>query len=106
MNWSVLFEILAALFAVIGLYGSFRWGLQKLFGSRKIFLAVEILTQRDAESAEFLIRDALFQYLNSALKKVVIFTTPELIDNPKLLQVAEQYGISCVVVTPHLGKDS
>ena len=52
-------EIIVAFFAVIGLYFSVRILLQKFFGTRKLVLTLEILTEADARDSEMLIREAL-----------------------------------------------
>ncbi len=97
MSGRVWFDLVLAIFATIGFFGSMRWLIERIFGTDKIILAIEILTQRDADSAEILIRDALFQYLRTTSNKVVIFTTRELMIHPELRRAAKEYGISCII---------
>ena len=99
MSYCILaMEILVAVFAVLGLYGFLRWLAQRLFGSRQISVTIEILTQRDAVSAEVLIRDALSQYFLYPSGKITILTTEELVAHPALVRARQQYGLSCYVV--------
>ena len=59
----IIIEFLIGLFALGGVWGAVHLIARRFFGSRHTMLAIEILTQRDAESAEVLIRDALFSVL-------------------------------------------
>jgi hypothetical protein len=63
-------------------------------------LAIEILTQRDAESAEVLIRDALFGVLGYPSGRIIVLTMPEWETHPILNQALKDYGISCYVIEP------
>ena len=98
MVLQIILEIVVACFAVLGLYHSVCWIAQKLFGSRRLAVAIEILTQRDAESAEVLIRDALSQYLSLPSERVVVLTLPELSSVPALRRAVEIYGLDCYVI--------
>ena len=98
MYFKLAIEILVAFFAVIGFYDIVRWIAQRLFGSKNSIIAVKILTQRDAESAEVLIRDALFGYLSLPSGTVIVLTTPELVSTPELCRALSFYGVSCFVI--------
>ncbi len=98
MYLRIVIEILIAFFAMLGLYGSIRWIIQRLFGSRNILIAIEILTQRDAELAEVLIRDALSQYLFLPSGRIFVLTVPEICEHPDLCGALERYGVSCYVI--------
>ena len=91
-------EILVAVFAVLGFYGTVRWLAQKLFGSKRLAVTIEILTQRDAESAEVLIRDALSQYFLYPSGRIILLTTESLAAHPVLQRVRKQYGLSCYII--------
>ena len=95
MTWRFFFELLVAFFALIGFFQGIRWLAERLFGSRNICIAIEILTQRDAETAEVLIRDALFRCLALPSGKVVVWTVPELWDHPELRAAVRKYGVAC-----------
>ena len=102
MYFRLVMEILVAFFAVLGFYGMIRWIAQRLFGSRHLMIAMEILTQRDAESAELLIRDALSQYFTLPSARVIVLTTKTLAEHPRLVEACRIYGVSCRVME---GKD-
>ncbi len=91
-------EILVAMFAVLGLYVAVRWCCGKLFGPNNLTVVIEILTQREAESAEVLIRDALSQYLSLPSVRWAVMTLPELADHPTLIRAMETYGLTCYVM--------
>ena len=91
-------EILVAILAVLGLYVLIRWCCGKLFGPKNLVITVEILTQREAESAEVLIRDALSQYLSLPWVRWAVLTVPELADHPALNLAMERYGLTCYVM--------
>ena len=98
MYLRLVLDILVAFFAVLGFYGMIRWIAQRLFGSRHLMIAMKILTQRDAESAELLIRDALSQYFTLPSASLVVLTTPELVDHPKLAEACQVYGVLRYVI--------
>lgn len=92
-------KIVIAIFAVIGLYEVLYRITLKLFGHKNYILAIEILTQRDAESADVLIRDALCQYLSFRSERVVVITLPHLSENEVLVGALDTYGVECYVIT-------
>ena len=94
----VAIEILVAMLAVLGLYVAIRWCVGRLFGPKNLIISIEILTQREAESAEELIRDALSQYLSMPWVRWAVLTTPRLAGHPTLERVLETYGLSCYVL--------
>lgn len=95
---TVALELFVAAFAVIGLYHTVRWIAGRLFGARNTVLAIEILTQRDAESAEVLIRDALCQYIQLPSGRLAVLTLPELAEEPELRRAIRAYGLECYVI--------
>ncbi|MBO5416348.1 MAG: hypothetical protein J6A83_06940 [Clostridia bacterium] len=86
-------EIIAALFAVFGLYSAVRLITQKLFGSEKIFLVVEIKERADAENAYMLIREAMSAFLVTSSCRVAVIVSPELSENETLLRAVELWGV-------------
>ena len=99
MRYVIVFlELLVAVFAIIGLYRVICWIAQKLFGSKHILVAIEILTQRDAESAEVLIRDALFRCLSLPSGRIVVLTVEALREHPVLKRMVRTYGVDCYVI--------
>ena len=96
----IAIELVIAIFALLGLYGSIAWLARRWFGARNTMLAIEILTQRDAESAEVLIRDALFGVLGYPSGRIIVLTLPQWETHPILNQALKDYGISCYVIEP------
>ena len=94
----IAFDILVAVFAVLGIYGTVKWLTGRIFGFENTVLAVEILTQRDAESADVLIRDALFGVLSLSSKRVVVLVARSLSEDPHLVEARKKYGVSCYVI--------
>ena len=95
---TIAIEIVIAAFALVGLYGIIARLAGRWFGSRNTVLAIEILTQRDAESAEELIRDALFGVLAYPSGRIIVLTLPEWEEHPALSAALETYGITCYVM--------
>lgn len=95
VGW-LLLEVLTVLFAVLGFLGMIRWILERLFSSKNLCIAIEILTQRDAETAEVLIRDALFRCLSFPSARVVLLVDLSLWDNEHLMNCAKTYGVGCI----------
>ena len=91
-------EITAALFAVFGLYSAVRLMAQKLFGSDKIFLCVEIKSREDAENADILVREALSAFLVTSSCRVAILVPQALADNEDIRRVVDIYGVERYVV--------
>lgn len=98
MVWKLVLEIFAAFFAILGFLGMIRWLVEKLLGSRNSCIAIEILTQRDAETAEVLIRDALFRCLSLPSGRIVVLTVAALREHPELTRVVKTYGVDCYVI--------
>ena len=94
----IAMECVIAFFAVIGLYDSIRWLMGKLFGSQRLIVALEILTQRDAESAESLIRDALSHYPSFPSGRMIVLIAPPLADHPTLMRALQVYGLTGYVM--------
>jgi hypothetical protein len=95
----ILAYLVLGIFATIGFCCCLRRLAYRLCGGDETLVGIEILTQREADSAEELIRDALFRYLRADSYKVVIFTTPELLGDSRLIEAANKYGISCRIST-------
>ena len=93
-------EIVLAAFAVIGLYGTVCAILRRTACDSRISFAVKILTQRDAESAEVLIRDALFHYPLGCSGRPFVLVTAELRDHSDLCDALRVYGLDCYVIEP------
>ena len=94
----IFVEILICCLALLGIYSVAQWLVRRLCGSRQTVLAIEILTQRDAEAAEMLIRDALFSALGLPSGRLVVLTTRELWANEELRSVLLRYGIGCYLI--------
>ena len=91
-------EILVAILAILGLYTVICQGFGKLFGPRNLCVTIEILTQRDAASAEVLIRDALSHYYGVPTVRWAVLTTAELVEHPALVAAVRRYGLTCYVL--------
>ena len=100
LSVQIAMELFLTVFAVIGLYVSVRWCCGRLFGSRNLIIIIEILTQREADSAEVLIRDALSQYLSMPRARWAVLTVPELAEHSRLVAALERYGLTCYVIEP------
>ncbi len=98
MYLRLILEIVVAFFAVIGVYETTHRILQKLFGPRNLVIAIPIMTQGNAESAEELIREVLFGYLSLPSASVAVWTLPQFAEHPTLTAALERYGISCYVL--------
>ncbi len=94
----IAMEILVAIFAIFGLYTSVCLCCGKLFGPRNLVVTIQILTQREAESAEVLIRDALSHYMSLPSTGWAVLTSAELADHPALTRAIETYGLTCYVL--------
>ena len=95
---SMIVELLIGIFALAGFVCVIQWIARRLFGSRYTMLAIEILTQRDAKSAEVLLRDALCSVLGLPSGRLVVLTTKELAEEHGLLALFARYGVSCYFV--------
>ena len=91
-------DIIAALFAVFGLYSAVRLLAQKIFGSDRLFLCVEIKDKEDAENADILVREALSAFLLTSSCRVVMLVRAELADDVEVERVRQIYGVECYVV--------
>ena len=91
----IAIELVIAVFALLGLYGSIAWLARRWFSARNTMLAIEILTQRDAESAEVLIRDALFRCLSLPSARIVLLVDASIWGNEQLKKLVKTYGVDC-----------
>ncbi len=91
-------DIIAALFAVFGIYSAVRLMAQKLFGSDKIFLCVEIKSAKEAENADILVREALSAFLMTSSCRVAMLVPTELVGNEDILRAIDVYGVECYTV--------
>ncbi len=98
MYLRLILEIVVSFFAVIGVYETAYRILRKLFGPRDLVIAIQIMTQHNAESVEELIREALFGYLSLPSASVAVWTLPQFAEHPALTAALERYGISCYVL--------
>ena len=99
MEYLVLaLEVTMALFAVIGIYCMARMLSQRLFGSRQLVLAIEILKESDVESIESLVLEGLGQFLLTPSGRLLILTTGELSKNEELQRVADRYDVPIVQI--------
>jgi len=94
MIFKIMIELLICLFALGGIWSAIHFIARRFFGSRHTMLAIEILTQRDAESAEVLIRDALFSVMTIRSGKLTVLTTEKIAEQEKFREVLQRYGIS------------
>ena len=90
----IFIEIVICVFALVGIYSMIAWLARRLFGSRRTVIAIEILTQRDVEAAEVLIRDALFSALGVPSGRIVVLTRRELWENENFRTMLARYGVS------------
>ena len=88
----ILVEIVICCLALLGIYSAVHWIARRFFGSRRTVLAIEILTQRDADSAELLIRDALFSALGLPSGRLVVLTKKELLEEESFRKILKRYG--------------
>lgn len=95
MNGRLILEVLTVIFAVLGFFGMLGWLVQRLFASKNLCIAIEILTQRDADAAEVLIRDALFRCLSLPSARIVLLVDPSFGENEQLKKLSKTYGIDC-----------
>ena len=98
MYFRIAAEVVLALFAVFGLYSAARLTVQKLFGDKRIFLAIEILTESDARLAEGLIREALGTYYITASSRIAVIVRKELLDGEELVRIIDKYGVECYII--------
>lgn len=95
MALKLILEVLTVVFAMLGFLGTIRWLFERLFSSKNLCIAIEILTQRDAETAEVLIRDALFRCLSFPSARIVLLVDVSLWENEQLKKLAKMYGVCC-----------
>ncbi len=91
-------EVMMACFAVIGFYSMARMLAMRLYGSRRLVLAVEILTEEALCEAEDAIRDALSQFLLVPSGRVCVLTTDEWQADPTLVALTQKYGVEVRVI--------
>lgn len=87
-------EVTMALFAVIGVYSAARMLAMRLFGSRRLVLAVELFDEGALAEAEEALRDALSQFLLVPSGRICILTTSSLCEDERLLALAKKYGVA------------
>ena len=94
----IFVEIVICFLALLGVISAVHWLARRLFGSRHIVLAIEILTQRDVEAAEVLIRDALFSALGLPSGSLVVLTTREVWEREEFQAMLARYGVGYYLV--------
>ena len=98
MAVQIFVEFVICFLALLGIYSAVHWIARRLFGSRNTVFAIEVLTQRDADAAEVLIRDALFSALGLRSGRLVILTTKELFANEHLRETVQRYGVDYYLI--------
>ena len=98
MYLETIFEILVAFFAVVGVWAFFKLTLGRMFGEKNYIYTIEILTQRDAESAEVLIRRALCQYFLLGSGRIALLVSEEFASDEILLGLCKKYGVELILV--------
>lgn len=98
MYFRIAIEVILSVFAVLGLYGTVRLIMQKTLGDKRIFIAVELLADEDAECAERLIRDALEAFLLLPSDRVAVIVASELANDERILEAARKYGVECYII--------
>jgi predicted ferric reductase len=91
-------QIIVALFAVVGIYFVFKVLIQGVFKEKNYIFGIEILTQRDAESAEVLIRSALCQYFIFSGGRYALLTTEEIATNEEIQRLVLKYGLEIFII--------
>ena len=91
-------EVMMALFAVIGVYCMARLLSQRICGSRRLVLAVEIMNEQAVGEAEQAVRDALAQFLLVPSGRICVLTTSALAEDARLRAVAARYGVAICVI--------
>lgn len=90
----IFVELVICFLALLGMYSAVHWIVRRFFGSRRTVLAIEILTQRDADSAEMLIRDALFSAIGLPSGRLMVVTTQRLLEEESFRKTLSRYGVS------------
>ena len=90
----IFVELVICFLALLGIYSAVHWIARRFFGSRRTVIAIEILTQRDADSAEMLIRDALFSAIGLPSGRLVVLTKTELLEKEGFRETLKRYGVS------------
>lgn len=98
MDLFAIGQIIVALFAVIGIHFVFKVLIHRIFKEKNYIFGIEILTQRDAESAEVLIRSALCQYFVFSGGRYAILTTEEIANNEEIQRLVLKYGLELFII--------
>ena len=91
-------EIIAAMFAVFGLYCAIKILAQRRFGSDRIIWAVEFKNKKDAEDAEMLIRESMGVFLSTKSCRVAALVDRELEGDEELMSILHRYGVDICIV--------
>ena len=94
----VTLEVLIAMLAVVGLYSLWRLFADRVFGTDRLMLTVEILTEEDAKRAESLICEAMMHVMWLRSGRLSVLTTAELAEHPSVRLVIQRYGVSCRIL--------
>ena len=100
----IAMEVTMALFAVIGVYSAARMLAMRLFGSRRLILAVELCDESAMAEAEEAIRDALAQFLLVPSGRVCVLTLPAFCEDERLVLLARKYGVPVYVLAQERDK--
>ena len=98
-------EVIMATFAVIGVYSAARMLAMRLFGSRRLILAVELFDEEALAEAETAVRDALAQFLIVPSGHICVLTTSALGKDERLLALSRKYGVAVLVTERENGKE-
>ena len=91
-------QVLLAFFAVVGIWWLFGMFIRRIFKEKNYIFGIEILTQRDAESAEVLIRSALCRYFIFDSGRYAVITTEEFASRESLQSLIMKYGLELIVI--------
>ena len=91
----IILELTVAFFSVIGVYSLWQLCMGRMFGSDRVVLALEILTDEDASGAEMLIRDAMTQILWLHSGRIVVLTTENIAKREVFSAILKKYGLEC-----------
>ena len=91
-------QVLTAFFAVVGIWWLSKTLVAIMFKEKNYIYGIEILTQRDAESAEVLIRSALCRYFVFCGGRYAVITTEELASEETMQRLIMKYGLELFIV--------
>lgn len=108
MDLSVLIACAVALFAVFGFYCALRTVADLIFPSRRISVAVEVHSQKDAEELDMLLSEAAASALKRGARLVVLLSV-DLMDgtvgdgeelSDHYADLLDRFGAECYLIEP------